>query len=74
MSGSGLFNFVPLLRPVQRLPHKNNYYSYLLKNMYLFLGEAERGGTEELKWALCSQANSSKPDAGLELTNCEIMT
>ena len=31
--------------------------------------ERERTGTEDLK-----RADSSEPDAGLELTSCEIMT
>ena len=48
-------------------------------NTYLFLGEGRWGigrqrGTEDLKQALCSQADSSEPDVGLELTNHEIMT
>ena len=38
------------------------------------LGRGRERGTEDLKWALCRQADSSEPDVGLELTNCEIMT
>ena len=38
------------------------------------MGEGQGRRTEDLKQALCSQADSSQPDAGLKLTNHEIMT
>ena len=54
-------------------------YVTFYKYIYLCLGEREQGrgkdrGTEELKQSLSSQADSSEPDVGLELTNPEVMT
>ena len=37
-------------------------------------GRVERGGDTESEVGSRLQAVSTKPDAGLELTNCEIMT
>ena len=37
-------------------------------------GREVGGGAEDLKQALDSQADSSKPDVGLKLTNLELMT
>ena len=60
------------------------YYFYYLKkiNVYLFLREtetecewvgAEREGDTESEVDSRLQAVSTEPDAGLELTSCEIM-
>ena len=52
---------------------------YIFFNIYLFLGEHKsRGcrerGTEDPKWALHWQADSSGSNVGLECTNHKIMT
>ena len=38
------------------------------------VGRGGERGTEDRKWALHGQADSGKPDVGLEVTNGEIMT
>ena len=48
-------------------------------NVYLFLRERQPGrgrerGEEDSKWARHWQADSSEPNVGLKLTNCQIMT
>ena len=46
-------------------------------NVHFFLRESvNRGGIERVGQRILSglHTDSSKPDAGLELTNCEIMT
>ena len=51
---------------------------FFLVFIYLFLrGRAKRGGTErerERRNPKKASAVSTEPDAGLDLTNCEIMT
>ena len=67
-----------------RLSHPGAPLFKKLKNIYLFIferprqsasgGEAEREGDTESEAGSRLWAVSTEPDAGLELTNCEIVT
>ena len=49
-----------------------NVYLFILREREKEQGRGRKRGRERISSRLC--AVSSKPDAGLELTNCKIMT
>ena len=64
---------------MKELKHDENHHVRDLKfffNIYSFLngGGAEREGDTETEAGPRLQAISTEPDAGLELTDCKIMT